>query len=234
MRATLIESPPMGVEAQMALDEALLERAESGACALRFYRWPGPAPHGVTFGFAQEFRAAEAAARRRFGGVAFPVVRRPSGGGIVFHDGDLTFSFVFPWTRLVDPSLIYKNVHLGVHLGLKAQGLPSRLWSPRERRAGPSLECFAGPEPKDLVHEDGTKFLGGALRRRRGRGLYQGSLRPEGFRWPRERLRRAIADGLALQWALLWSPEAPGAGLLEAAEALRLGRYAREEWNKRR
>ncbi|MBI4347958.1 MAG: hypothetical protein HY553_13960, partial [Elusimicrobia bacterium] len=154
-------------------------------------------------------------------------------GGLVIHDQDLTFSLVFPWSRLAAPSFVYKDLHRGIHLGLKGLGIASRLWSPGVAAAGRPTDCFTGPSPMDLVHEDGRKFLGGALRRKRGVGLYQGSLRPEGLFAPVERLRKAILDGLSLEWRTAFMPKEIDEPTLTAAEALRSERYVRDDWNRR-
>ncbi|MDE2490944.1 MAG: hypothetical protein KGM24_08850, partial [Elusimicrobia bacterium] len=98
--------------------------------------------------------------------------------------------------------------------------------------SGAAAACFARAEPLDLVAADGSKLLGGALRKRDGKGLYQGSLRPEGLGLPAETLADAVLAGAALglgreplreiapEWAAL------GRGL----EA----RYRSDAWNKRR
>lgn len=212
----------------MALDEALLMSAPAGALLLRFYRWSGP---GCTFGYSQPFRAARAACDAR-GWKSVEPVRRATGGGIVFHDGDVTFSLVFPWDRTCAPDLIYKNVHRGVHAALKSAGRTTALWSPVNRPLGAAAACFTRAEPMDLVLDDGRKVLGGALRKRGGKGLYQGSLRPEALALPREAVEAAIADGVAREFGA-----APSGEL--APEWLELGkslseRYASREWNHRR
>src|SRR5688572_2986507 len=108
----------------MALDEAVLD---AGLPSLRLYLWPaGGAVHGATFGYAQRWADARAA----WGRADLPLVRRSTGGGLVVHDGDVTFSWVFPWPELSAPSLVYKDLHVAVHLGFKAAGTPTRLWSP--------------------------------------------------------------------------------------------------------
>lgn len=232
-RATILETSPLGCAAHMALDEAALEEGSGAALLLRFYSWAGPLPHAVTFGVSQEYADVEAAVRSRWGGASMPVVRRATGGGIVYHDGDLTFSLIFPWPTLSDPGLIYKDIHLAAHLGFKALGVETSLWSPG-RAAGRHPECFSGPEPKDLVSPAGTKALGGALRRRRGRGLYQGSLRPEALGTTAEHSRRAIVEGLSVGWKVLFETAAPSVALQERAASLRTRRYESDSWNRRR
>ncbi|MBI3299383.1 MAG: lipoate--protein ligase family protein [Elusimicrobia bacterium] len=230
-RALLLETPALGAAAQMALDEAVLEGVEG--LSLRFYRWAGPVPHAVTFGISQEYDAVLAAVRERWGGASMPLVRRATGGGIVHHDGDLTFSLTFPWPTLSDPGLVYKDIHLAAHLGFKALGVETALWSPG-RTEGFRLQCFSGPEPKDLVSPAGVKALGGALRRLRGRGLYQGSLRPEVLGTGAELSRQAIVEGLSVSWKALFEPAEPSAAVSARAEELRRQRYESDRWNRRR
>jgi lipoate-protein ligase A len=205
----------------MALDEAALVHAPEGAAVLRFYRWAGPA---LTFGYSQSWAAARAAAQSA-GIPESQAIRRSTGGGIVFHDGDITFSLVFPWPRLSAPGEIYEKVHRGALQGLRASGLDASLWpgkAPARQAA-----CFSGPETSDLVDGRGRKLLGGALRRRLGRGLYQGSLRVP---W-RDGLEAAIQQGLSRQWGGV----TPGfeEAWLEAVGDL-AGKYASDSWNRRR
>lgn len=65
----------------MALDEALLESA--AAPLLRFYRWRRPA---LSFGYFGRYDEAAAQSSHR------EIVRRWTGGGIVPHGDDLTYS----------------------------------------------------------------------------------------------------------------------------------------------
>lgn len=255
MKALLLDAPVLDAAGHMALDEAALELAPPGSLALRFYRWerPASAPAAATFGYFQRYEDAAREARARGYAPIFPLVRRPTGGGIVFHDGDITFSLVFPWDRLTAADCVYKDLHWSVHLGLKTRGLASRLWSPARKDGAAPLSCFSVPSPMDLVHEDGTKFLGGALRRRGGKGLYQASLRPEGFRVPEgpapggpvragtggggidiQRLREAVLEGVGLSWKALFTPQAVPVPIAETAERLRKERYSRDDWNRRR
>lgn len=209
----------------MALDEALLELAD-GRTYARIYDWANPA---VTFGFSQRWSYAHEQARARGLGQA-ELVRRATGGGVVFHDGDLTFSLVFPWERLSSPCFVYKNIHRGIHLGLKAIGVRTALKAgPAEGVAAPLAKaCFASPEPMDLLDESGAKVLGGALRRRGAMGLYQGSMRPETLGRPRAALREAVLDGLRREF------EGVDTELPDVQFTSELKRYSSDAWNKRR
>ena len=58
-----------------------------GKPVLRFYGWTAPA---ATFGYFQKYADVERATLLR------PLIRRPTGGGIVPHDADWTYSAGFP------------------------------------------------------------------------------------------------------------------------------------------
>lgn len=227
----------MDAAGQMAADDVALEQAAGhGRCVLRIYRWAGASPHAATFGYSQAWSEAEAGVRRRYEAVTFPIVRRPTGGGVVFHDGDLTFSFIFPWTRLFSPMRIYRDIHEAVLMGLRGAGVQSLIWTGAgaQAAAGIARECFSRAEPMDLVDESGVKILGGALRRRKGVGLYQGSLRPEGLGASMERLGQAVEEGLSLKWGILFEPRPWPPAAAAAADRLRVERYCSDEWNRRR
>lgn len=204
----------------MALDEAVLLHSPPEALVLRVYDWSAPA---CTFGYSQPFLTARAACEERGWRDVAPV-RRATGGGIVFHDGDLTFSLVFAWDRTCAPETIYKNIHRGIHQALKARGIVSGLWSPQRRPEGIAPHCFSRPEKMDVVDGDGGKILGGALRKKGVKGLYQGSLRADA---PRE----IVLDGIEREFGrpiLDMSRQWLNAG--RALEA----RYRSAQWNKRR
>src|SRR5436190_1232995 len=87
----------------MAIDEALLETAI--VPTIRFYRWRSPA---LSFGYFGKFSEVAIYAAER------DLVRRWTGGGIVFHGDDLTYSIVIPAN---DPAFdessvaIYEKIH---------------------------------------------------------------------------------------------------------------------------
>src|SRR5689334_22938196 len=70
----------------MAVDEALLEAMPRlRKPVLRFYRWTESA---ASFGYFQKYATIERLTLLR------PLVRRPTGGGLVPHDADWTYSVV--------------------------------------------------------------------------------------------------------------------------------------------
>src|SRR6476660_2004850 len=87
----------------MAIDEALLESA--AVPSIRFYGWQSPA---LSFGYFGRFSDVAIYAGER------DLVRRWTGGGIVFHGNDLTYSIVIPASDPVfDESsiAIYEKIH---------------------------------------------------------------------------------------------------------------------------
>ncbi len=92
----LLQQGKNAADYNMAADEALLESApELGRPVLRFYGWKESA---ATFGYSQKYADMEKLTPLR------PLVRRPTGGGLVPHDADWTYSLVVPaghfWHRL--------------------------------------------------------------------------------------------------------------------------------------
>src|SRR5437867_4217598 len=69
----------------MAIDETLLKSV--AVPSIRFYRWQSPA---LSFGYFGRFADVAIYAGER------DLVRRWTGGGIVFHGDDLTYSIVTP------------------------------------------------------------------------------------------------------------------------------------------
>jgi lipoate-protein ligase A len=87
----------------MAIDEALLETAKIPS--IRFYRWNSPA---LSFGYFGKFADVTDYAAER------DLVRRWTGGGIVFHGDDLTYSIIIPAqdaTFAESSAFIYAAIH---------------------------------------------------------------------------------------------------------------------------
>jgi lipoate-protein ligase A len=193
---------------QMALDEALLESAE--VPVLRIYRWDGPA---VSFGYSQSLAAV-----RKIHPV-ISVVRRWTGGGIVEHGSDLTFSLVVPGHEplaKLRPVETYRLIHETL-----AGMLGARLVRADETTTGAA--CFTAPALHDVASADGRKLCGGAQRRTRRGFLHQGSLL--GSVPPSVHLAAVFADRVENR---------PESARLEArAQELRAEKYANPAWQSR-
>jgi len=230
MNAFLIEPLPLDVFEQMAVDEALA-RSRPDAFCLRFFRWKGV---GLTFGYAQRFRAVE---RLLPPEVGKNWTRRPTGGGLVPHLDDLTFSCVFPDAGELNPTGLYRRIHSAIHQALCEGGLAVRLSvSEGEDSARDGVErvsqCFKEPVSLDILMGE-TKILGGAIRRMGQTVLYQGSLQLPDARQRSEELEGLIQRHLANEWGLLWTPGKMDVPTQTAAKALE-AKYRSLEWIQRR
>jgi lipoyl(octanoyl) transferase len=164
---------PRSAAMNMAIDEALLESA--AAPSIRFYRWESPA---LSFGYFGRFADVADKASER------DLVRRWTGGGIVFHGEDLTYSVVIPANDPVfaeSPMSIYENVHRALRKALVANGeraelaLVADVVDAETAIVDRGYNCFANPVRADLTI-DGRKVAGAAQRRTRAGLLQQGSI----------------------------------------------------------
>jgi len=194
----------------MALDEALLESvARLGRPVLRFYGWTEPA---ATFGYFQKYAEVERATPLR------PLVRRPTGGGIVPHDADWTYSLVFPpgheW-HLLKAEASYRRVHEWIQGAFATLNVVTEL-APGAKKSGPG-QCFVGHEKFDLLW-NGKKIAGAAQRRNRLGLLIQGSVQPPPLALVRTGWQEAMRDAGRSVWGAGWSDFEPD-GLLRGLAA---------------
>jgi lipoate-protein ligase A len=210
----------------MALDEALMQRvAALGGPVLRLYGWTEPA---ATFGYFQKTADIEAATSLR------PLIRRPTGGGLVPHADDWTYSLTVPpghpWYELRAEES-YARMHRWLQLTFARLALPTEL-APCCRKETPG-QCFAGYEKFDLLH-CGRKLAGAAQRRNKLGLLIQGSIQPPPPHIPREQFVVTMIDAGNNLLAAAAESLIPGDALLNLAKRLAAERYARDEHNRRR
>jgi lipoate-protein ligase A len=164
----------------MAIDEALLDlvATDPAAAWLRTYGWSTPT---LSLGYFQ--RRADADLDPRWRSAAR--VRRPTGGGAIWHEHELTYAIVIPSSHsLARPNTaLYRAVHAAIGEVLAERAVAARRHgdsatagedvasSPGSR---PFL-CFADRDGEDLV-AGGAKVVGSAQRRRAGAILQHGSL----------------------------------------------------------
>ncbi|MBI4323781.1 MAG: hypothetical protein HY674_00795 [Chloroflexi bacterium] len=211
----------------MALDEALLEAASRlGKPVLRFYEWTEPA---ATFGYFQKHDEVALWTQLR------PLIRRPTGGGLVLHEADRTYSLVFPtnhpWYSLKAVAS-YQRLHQWLGAAFGRLGLATELAS-SARREGPG-QCFVGAEPFDLLW-NGRKIAGAAQRRTRSGLLIQGSVQPMPPGVTAEQWRQAMLEAAAgASAAVHWLELVPDTQLLQRAGQLAGTKYTQPGYNRRR
>lgn len=211
----------------MAVDHVLLQKSGPvGQPLIRFYTWNGPA---ATFGYFQKWVDVSQQTDLR------PLIRRPTGGGIVDHRRDLTYSVIVPphhsWYKKTARQS-YCDIHQSVAEALDSSSLKVSLAAEPK---GPDLgECFLKAEISDVIA--GSKKVAGAAQRRTREGLLiQGSIqvpRPsplETKKIPQAFLtsltRREKASLCATPWEFTFSAEAT-----KMAETI----YRSDEYNQRR
>ena len=160
----------------MALDEALwhdAEETERTEPLLRFYRLMSPA---ATIGFSQRDPALAAWLAEQ----GLPWVRRPTGGGVVFHRDDLIYTFVLPSAihpAFLRPASTYLFIHELIQETLTVLGIQTTLYKNCADKQTPPgrTVCFERPVCGDLIWN--AQKVAGAAERRSGRYLlHQGSL----------------------------------------------------------
>jgi lipoate-protein ligase A len=221
----------MDVYGQMAADEAVCE-ALPAPYVLRFYNWKAP---GITFGYSQRRKAVTEAVTAA-GSPITDIVRRPTGGGIVFHETDLTFSFVFHSPGVYfEPGKIYDRLHKAINAEYARLGISFDLLNEKTRDYAvndPVMNCFSKPVNMDILY-NGKKVLGGALRKLGDYMLYQASFQAPDARsnsaLHRNAMIKALGGEFGLQWETAALPEAAG----KRAEELAGGKYATAAWNER-
>jgi len=210
----------------MALDEALLESvAGTGRPILRFYAWTEPA---ASFGYFQKFTDVEHATRLR------PLVRRPTGGGIVPHDSDWTYSVVSPpgqsWHSL-KAEASYRRIHEWIQSSFQKCGIVTGLATCCHHPA--PGQCFAGYEKFDLLW-CGKKIAGAAQRRNKLGLLIQGSVQPPPVPANRVEWQNAMTNVGRDEFGMEWSDFSPDTGLAERADALARQKYSQQEFITKR
>jgi len=220
------DKTPHSAAMNMAIDEALLETAV--VPSIRFYHWRSPA---LSFGYFGKFSDVAIYAAER------DLVRRWTGGGIVFHGDDLTYSIVIPESDPVfDESsiAIYEKIHRALCAALVKTGQRAVVavdpagFSAATRAAvnASGYNCFANPVRADVMM-DGRKIAGAAQRRTRRGLLQQGSIQ-----------RFAVNTDLAQRFAQALSANCSefeiSKAILKQAQEVAQQKYGTESWLHKR
>lgn len=175
----LIDTGPLDGAFNMAIDEALLDTFDPGKSTpvLRLYGWSPPA---LSLGRFQDAGKVLDLTRCKAGGV--PVVRRITGGGVIYHADELTYAIVCGPQHLPEKTTIKESFRfltgfllsfyreLGIP-AVYAADVPGNM----SRLGKPTPLCFAGRESYD-IQVDGRKIGGNAQRRLRKAIFQHGSI----------------------------------------------------------
>jgi len=226
MNFLLLNSGPCDAAFNMAMDEALLEAMPRlQKPVLRLYGWTQPA---ATFGYFQKYAEVGQATMLR------PLIRRPTGGGLVPHDADWTYSLAFPagheWHSLrADES--YRHVHEWIQAAFSRLGVETEI-APRCNKAAPG-QCFVGHEKFDLLWH-GRKIAGAAQRRNKFGLLIQGSVQPPPLSLARLDWEKAMCDAASLNYSATWVSFTLDAPLQDRVGQLTDAKYSQPAYNQKR
>ncbi len=208
----VLDPVPHGAALNMAIDEVLLRHA--ALPILRVYRWARPA---VSFGYFLKYEDVARAWPER------ELVRRWTGGGIVPHGDDLTYTLIVPRTSAMfrmTAAESYRAIHKCIAdlcgSGVELAGA-----------AAPKISehCFENAARSDVL-ADGEKIAGAAQRRTKYAMLHQGSIQLASAAGAlHHRLRAAFSAGADQR-------EITGEELRDAAE-LAVEKYGSDAWMRR-
>ncbi|MGB3295672.1 MAG: lipoate--protein ligase family protein [Phormidesmis sp.] len=158
---------------QMAVDSWLLDQHVKGLQppSLRFYTWRSPT---LSLGYHQR-QFPESWRSLYWQGQPIDLVRRPTGGRAVLHQGDLTYA-------LVNSGLtgsrrdVYQQLCQFLIEGWRRLGIDLTFGS-AERSYRHNPNCFGTATAADLVMDDGYKLIGSAQVYRNDCVLQHGSIR---------------------------------------------------------
>ena len=170
----LVVTEPCDGAINMAIDEAMWRGRQAGTSppTLRFFAW---APPTVSLGYGQPLdRHVDVEACRRLG---VGVVRRPTGGSAIYHDGperELTYSVAATAADLgVSADLLdtYRWIARALVRGLNALGAGAEMVPTGRGLARDPAFCFARTGAYEI--EVGGKKLVGSAQRRQGTSFLQ-------------------------------------------------------------
>jgi lipoate-protein ligase A len=157
----------------MAYDFMMLQRYhQADAIRVRHYKWDYPS---YTFGLSQKISYVISEIKDQ----GIELCRRPTGGGVVSHLEDWTYSIVIPSSHPLchgQPIDSYQSVHQAVVNALQSEGVDAILNTTPPLNKTPSV-CFNKPEIYDVILNNlPTKIAGAAQKRTKAGMLLQGSI----------------------------------------------------------
>ncbi len=163
---------------QMAIDTWLLDYyvPQSGRSVLRFYGW---SPIAISLGYFQT-QIPDHWQGLCWQGQGLDLVRRPSGGRAVLHQGSLTYGVIMP-RREIPRRQLYTHVCQFLLQGWRSLGI-ELTFGHAGRGYIHNDSCFNTATSADLVAIDGSKLIGSAQRKTQNAVLQHGSMLLNGDR----------------------------------------------------
>lgn len=179
----LIRSPASSAGYNMAMDENIFRQyLLDGVGVLRLYRWEKPS---FTYGFSQDPANQIDLALCAKNGVQ--IAKRMTGGGILFHHDEITYSFVCNKSDIKEPEGVfvsYRNICaflLKFYQSLGLKPLFALESGNFKIRSLPSQFCSAAYEKYDILL--GTKKIGGNAQKRNRQAIFQHGSIPCSIDW---------------------------------------------------
>ena len=186
----------------MAVDELLLKGVQEHPI-IRFYQWAEPS---MSFGYFDSYSSA----KEKFPDEELTIVRRWTGGGVVDHRQDVTYTMVIPraheWAGLRGAES-YRIIHKAVEGMLRQMGIQAVLT--QSDFETDSVACFEKPVTYDVVDSMGQKLAGAGQRRTKWGLLHQGSIQGVSYdsRWKELLLKELAREYAVVEKFLSIPPE---------------------------
>lgn len=232
--STWLDDEPRTGVMNMAIDQLLMEGI-GDTPLLRVYGWSEPT---VSFGYFTPLASAKGAFPES-SGEGLKYVRRWTGGGVVDHRDDMTYTLVIPRSHPLASSRgagSYEQIHQFLALALtRLNALDGSgdlgekvqlLQNPVSDDCG-GCSCFTSPVQYDLLGKEGQKIAGAGQKRTRQGLLHQGSL---SLKVDAGSFIQELAEQLSKEVSPLGSERELGESFLQDAERLAAQRYAGNEW----
>lgn len=155
----------------MAIDAWLLHQSQQGTLppTLRFYQWQ---PAAISLGYHQKRFPQHWQQLAQAG--TLDLIRRPTGGRAVLHQGDLTYAVVL--SNVTGKRLaVYETICQFLIQGWQRLGI-SLFYGHQGRGYREVANCFQAATGADLVTSTGEKLIGSAQLRRGKTVLQHGSM----------------------------------------------------------
>ncbi len=169
MQCRFIDTGANDAYANMAIDEAILHYCK--VPVLRVYGWN---PSAISVGYNQDVNKEINLESCKNNGIN--IVRRITGGKAIFHDKEITYSFILPESLGLLPKEInesYKEIANALLIAFEKLGIEAEVKKVPERIA--TSICFNSSNWYELLVND-KKISGSAQRRMNGKVLQHGSI----------------------------------------------------------